>query len=147
MSAFTAEQLAELENVRQLNAAMGADPGPVGLRVWSLAWSNAVMRYAAGDPPINPPQQLEDVLDAFASVGRPVANLVENPRRLAPDAFHLLMDAAQALELKAASACQALPPHEKRTPEEQAAHEVCLMAQGLPFQLCVYAKDAGGMLQ
>jgi hypothetical protein len=106
-----------------------------------------VGRYAAGDAPANYPPQLEDVLAAFASVGRRVADLVENPRRLPPDAFHLLMDAAQALELKAASACQSLPPHEKRTPEEQAAYEVCLMAQGLPFQLCVYAKGAGGMLQ
>lgn len=147
MSAFTAEELAELETIRQLTAAMVPDPGPVGLRVWSLAWSNAVGRYAAGEAPTNPPPQLEDVLDAFTSVGRHVADLVENPRRLPPDAFHLLIDAAQALELKAASACQSLPPHEKRTQEEQAAYDVCLMAQGLPFQLCVYAKDAGGMLQ
>lgn len=147
MSAFTPEERAELGEVRCLSKAPTPHPELAGMRVWLSVWSSAVSRYAATDWPENPPPQLEYVLDAFNSVGLRVVDLVERPRCLPPEAFHLLMDAAQALELKAASACQSLPPHEKRTPEEQAAYDVCQMAQGLPFQLCVYAKAAGGMLQ
>jgi len=144
---LTLEEREELATVARLSAKPIPSPEALGLRLWLFGWINAVNRYAAGDPPRQSPPQLKTVLDAFTTIGRQVAGVVEDPRPLSANTFSDLLDAAQGLEIAAAAACQALPPHEQRTAEEQAAHEVAMMAQGLPFQLCVYAKAAGGMLQ
>jgi len=91
-----------------------------------------------------PTLQLGDFLSVHNArieeqIARLQAQLAEVERRL--------LEEGEALEEKAAAACEALPEHDARTIREAGAFAVCLMAQGLPFQLRHYAQHAGGLLQ
>lgn len=148
MSPWTAETIPAPAPER-LTPAQAA----TGLRMWFAAWCLAAERYnaayqaAPGGLEVPP---VEEVLATFKTIGARLVALLdrlEAGQRVTPDEFRRLVEEGEALEAKAAAACKALPEHNARTPREADAFAVCLMAQGLPWSLRDYARNAGGMLQ
>lgn len=128
-------------------------PEATGLRMWFAAWCRAAERYSAayqaapGGLEVPP---VEEVLATFKTIGARLVALLdrlEAGQRVTPDEFRRLVAEGEALEAKAAAACEALPEHSARTSREAGAFAVCLMAKGLPWALRDYARNAGGMLQ
>lgn len=153
MTNWTPEERRELEEVRRKTAGPIPHPEAAGLRMWFAAWCNAVERYnaayqaAPGGLEVPP---VEEVLATFKTIGAQLVDLLarlEAGHRLAPAEFRRLLEEGEALEEKAATACESLPEHDARTIREAGAFAVCLMARGLPFQLRHYAQHAGGLLQ
>lgn len=153
MTNWTPEERRELEEERRNTADPIPHPEAAGLRMWFNAWCGAVERYAAayeaspGGLEVAP---VEEVLATFKTMGAQLVDLLarlEAGHRLAPAELCRLLEEGEALEEKAAAACEALPGPDARTSREAGALAACLMAQGLPFQLRHYAQSAGGLLQ
>lgn len=153
MTNWTEEERRELEEMRHLTAGPIPAPEAVGLRMWFAAWCGAVERYNAAyqaapggleAPPV------EEVLAAFKVMGARLVDLLERldaVRHPWPAELSWMLEQAEELERQAAAGCEALPEREARTPREAGAFAVCLLAQGLPWSLRDYARNAGGMLQ